>query len=200
MLPELEAFIAELQHSDDSWYYRPLLLEVRALRMAVLVDTGRLQEAEAEGRDILTACTRIANPIAVWEEEVSTLIQLAAALSRQGRHEEAEQIARGNLPRTEGPLRAALNITLVGILNGQGRYEEALVQAREPMPEAAGARTGSLELAVATALYGLGQLEEAKATAREALQACEQVFHPEHSTIRDVRALLTRMTCENALD
>ncbi|MGW7178347.1 tetratricopeptide repeat protein [Streptomyces xanthophaeus] len=139
MLPELEAFFAELQHSDDSWYYRPLLLEVRALRMAVLVDTGRLQEAEVEGRDILTACTRIANPIAVWEEEVSTLIQLAEALSRQGRHEEAEQIARGNLPRTEGPLRAALNITLVGILNGQGRYEEALVQAREPMPEAAGA-------------------------------------------------------------
>ncbi|MFD5516304.1 tetratricopeptide repeat protein [Streptomyces sp. NPDC127066] len=93
--PELETLIMEVGRTVDAGpNLRAMLLDLRSNRVAVLVQQDRYTEAETEAQDILRAITRIAHLTEVWETELAALTNLAAALNRQGRHEEAEAIAR----------------------------------------------------------------------------------------------------------
>ena len=197
VLVELDILIAELEQTVGP--DRALLLGVRSNRALVLIRQERYAEAEAEADDILRAVTRLAHLTEVWSIELATLDRLAVALCGQGRHEEAEAIARGNLPRAEGDTAAALRCVLVRSLNGQGRYEEALAEARRLTLPLARSGSGSLGIVTATAFHGLGRRVEAEATARQALTACEQFLHPDHPRIQEARALLARTTAEGPL-
>lgn len=99
VLAEMETLIAELERAVGA--ERTLLLAVRENRVSVLVDQERHTEAEAEAQDILRGAARLALLTEVWRVELSALANLAAALCGQDRYEEAEAIARGNLPRAE---------------------------------------------------------------------------------------------------
>ncbi|MFJ8080747.1 tetratricopeptide repeat protein [Streptomyces sp. NPDC096205] len=194
MLPEMEALIAELDGTTGS--VRTLQLLVRNNRAAVLGWQGRHAEAEAESQALLRELSRLKHLTKVWTLELSVLDGLAEALCGLGRHEEAERIARGNLPRAEGRdgAETALHCTLVRSLNGQGRYTEALAEARRFTPKQERGHTGKLDLVTAAALQGLGRHAEAEATARRALADCETRLHPSHPRIREARTLLARIT------
>ncbi|HET6857744.1 MAG TPA: tetratricopeptide repeat protein [Streptomyces sp.] len=194
LLPELETLIAELEQTVGA--DRQLLLVVRSNRVSVLVQQDRHAEAEAEARDILRGTTRIAHLAKMWRVELNALTKLAAALNGQGRYVEAEVIARGNLPRADGPIAAFLHCALVRSLNGQGRYEEALAEARRYTPAGGRAATGALEIVTAGALHGLGRRAEAEAIARQALTVCEEALPPADPRIGEARALLTRLVAE----
>ncbi|WP_225860787.1 tetratricopeptide repeat protein [Streptomyces triticiradicis] len=197
MLPELETLITEVRQTADAGpNLRAMLLDLRSNRVVVLVQQDRFTKAEAEAKDILRAITRLAHLTEVWETELAALTNLASALNGQGRHEEAEAIARGNLPRADEPTAAVLHRVLVRSLDGQGRYEEALVEVSRLAPGGR-ADSGAVELDKARALHGLGRRSEAEATVRQALTACEQLLHPAHPRIRDARTLLTRITAED---
>ncbi|MFB6507425.1 tetratricopeptide repeat protein [Streptomyces sp. NPDC002466] len=143
--------------------------------------------------------TRLAHLTEVWRIELAALGNPAEALCGQGRHKEAEAIARGNMPRAEGHTAAALRCVLVRSLNGQGRYEEALAEAHRLAPPSARAGSRSLGIVTATALHGLGRRTEAEAAARQALTACEQFLHRDHPRIQEARTLLARTTAEDPL-
>ncbi|MFD7874465.1 tetratricopeptide repeat protein [Streptomyces sp. NPDC059766] len=197
VLPELESMIAAAARRDDSGLYlRVRLLELRSNRVVALVQQDRCAEAEAEALDILRAITRLAHFVVVGKTELAVLTNLAVAVNRQGRYEEAEAIARGNLPRAHEPTADRLRSVLVDSLNGQGRYEEALAEVRK-LTLVDPADCGDVDLATATALHGLGRRGEAEAAARSALAACEQFLHPAHPRIQDARTLLTRITAED---
>ncbi|MFE0678708.1 hypothetical protein [Streptomyces sp. NPDC058867] len=132
VLDELESLTAEL--SDMVGSGRVLLLGIRSNRMLVLNNVGRHREAEAEGLDLLRDLTRIKHLVPVWHLELGVLDNLVDALCGQARYEEAEAIARGNLPRAEGTALAALHCGLVHSLNGQERYDEALTEAKPVHP------------------------------------------------------------------
>lgn len=194
VLGETETLAAELREADGT-PAQELLLIVRSIRMSVLTDQERYAEAEAEGLDILRGVTRLKHltSTSVWDTELSVLGNLVVALSGQGRHQEAEAIARGNLPRAEKNALAALQCGLVRSLNGQQRYDEALTEARRYTPPWVRAHTGGLALATAEALHGLGHRSEAETTARQALTDCERSLHPEHPRIRRARILLAEI-------
>ncbi|MGW1736668.1 tetratricopeptide repeat protein [Streptomyces sp. NBC_00121] len=197
VLAELEALIADLERMTGTG--RVLLLEVRVNRVVVLVEQKRYAEAEAEADGILRAATRLAHLTKVWEIELTTLANLAAALCGQGRYEEAEAIARGNLPRADTDTAAVLRRVLVRSLNRQGRHNEALAEARRLTADRVRAASGARDIGTATALYGLGRRSEAEATARQALNACEQFLHPIHPRTQEARTLLNRITAEGPL-
>ncbi len=194
VLAELETLAADLKGMTGAG--RTLLLMVRNNRVMVLGQQGRCGEAEAEALDLLRELARIKHLAPVWEIELCALGNLADALYYQDRHEEAEAIARGNLPRAEGAALASLHCTLVRSLSGQGRYDEALTEARRFTPRWDLGQSGSLDLATAGALHGLGRLGEAEAAARQALTDCERFLHPVHPRIQEVRALLARITAD----
>ncbi|MCI3221814.1 tetratricopeptide repeat protein [Streptomyces sp. NP-1717] len=194
LLPELDTLIKELRQTTGA--DRQLLLAVRSNRAAVLVQQDRHTEAEAEALDILRGTTRIAHLTEVWRIELNAVTNLAAALNGQGRYEEAEAIARGNLPRADGPAAAFLHCALVRSLNGQKRYEEALAEARRYTPAGGRTASGTLGIVTARALHGLGRRDEAEAAAREALTACEQSLHPAHPRVKEARTLLAHITAE----
>ncbi|KUO20344.1 hypothetical protein AQJ91_14980 [Streptomyces dysideae] len=195
VLPELETLIAELEPAPGN--ARLLWLEARTSRVVILADQHRYTEAEAEALDILRAITRLPHLTGVWKTELCVLGNLAHVLRRQGRHEEAEAIARGNLPRAEGRMAAAMHCVLVDSMNGQGRYEEALAEAHRLTPTWVRAGSGALDMAIATALHGLNRPSEAEASARQALTACERFLHPAHPRIREARTLLDRIASED---
>ncbi|MEU1074731.1 MULTISPECIES: hypothetical protein [unclassified Streptomyces] len=198
VLPEVEALIADMERAAGADpAQRALVLAVRASHVEILVQQERYEEAESEARDILRAAVRIAHLAQVWETELLTLAKLAAALNGQGRHEEAEAIARGNLPRADGLGEAALRRLLVGSLNGQGRYEEALAETRRFSPTGSRASSGAADILTATALHHLGHHQEAEDAAHRAVTACEQSLHPDHPRTREARALLARLTGED---
>lgn len=194
VLPELESLTAELEGLTGRG--RALLLMVRSNRMLVLNSEGRHAEAEAEGLDILRGLTRIKHLTSVSHTELCVLDNLVDALCGQGRHEEAEAVARGNLPRAEDGVLASLHCGLVISLNGQGRYEEALAEARRFVPRRDRGLSGRLGMGTAVALHGLGRRSEAETAAREALDDCERSLHPDHPRIREARALLARITAD----
>ncbi|MFJ8532738.1 tetratricopeptide repeat protein [Streptomyces sp. NPDC093591] len=196
VLGELESLAAELREADGT-PMQELLLMLRCNRMVILNDEGRHAEAEAEGLDILRGVTRLKHLTSVWGIELSVLDNLVSALCGQGRHEEAEAIARGNLPRAEGNTLAALQCGLVRSLNGQGRYDEALTEARRYNPPWVRGHSGGLGLVTAVALHGLGRRSEAEAAARQALTDCERFLHPEHPRIRRARTLLAEITAND---
>ncbi|MET8953011.1 hypothetical protein ACWEQN_12800 [Streptomyces sp. NPDC004129] len=124
------------------------------------------------------------------------------ALNAQGRHAEAEALAREALaPRgVRDRITLVLRLGLARSLNGQARYEEALSEAkqigrlRRIMPEEhRHPGTGAVELAVATALLGLGRTTEARTEAAAAHTACLAAFGPGHHRTAEARALLDRI-------
>ncbi|MFD8762300.1 tetratricopeptide repeat protein [Streptomyces mirabilis] len=196
-LPELETLITEVERTVEGGpELRAMLLGLRSNRVAVLVQQDRCTEAEAEAKDILRAITRLAHLTEVRDTELAALINLAAALNGQGRYEEAEAIARGNLTRADELTADDLRHILARSLNGQARYEEALVEVRRLAPVNR-ADSGAVDLAKARALHGLGRRSEAETTARQALTVCEQFLHPAHPRIQDARTLLTRIAAED---
>ncbi|KUJ42231.1 tetratricopeptide repeat protein [Streptomyces sp. MI02-2A] len=112
--------------------------------------------------------TRLAHLTQVADLELSAPACLAEALCGQGRFEEAEAVARGNLPRATENRAAYLRSLLVRSLNGQGRYEEALAESRQPTPPASRAGSGQSATVIAAALNGLGRRDEAEVMARQA--------------------------------
>ncbi|MFE1291205.1 hypothetical protein [Streptomyces sp. NPDC058751] len=196
VMPELDALAEELEHTSGG--NRAILLAVRLSRAVVLLGEERYGKAESEADGILRETARLAHLIRVADIELAALACLAEALCGQGRFEEAEAVARGNLPRATGNRAASLRCLLVWSLNGQGRYEEALAEARQPMPSVPRAGSGRPAIVTATALYGLGRREEAEMTARQALDECERFLHPAHPRLREARELLARLTAGDA--
>ncbi|MGW2270519.1 tetratricopeptide repeat protein [Streptomyces yangpuensis] len=186
VLAELEGLIAELEHltCED----RLLQLRARVIRAGVLIDEGRPAEAEADA--VLRVLTRTMYVTDVWELELDALVRMGQALCALGRHEEAETIARGHLPRTDGYLLNDMRLLLLHSLSGQGRHEEALAEPYRHSPEPFPAYAGAHELATAVALHGLGCHKEAEEEARRALTACERHLHPTHPRVGEIRALL----------
>ncbi|MFE0542093.1 tetratricopeptide repeat protein [Streptomyces sp. NPDC058891] len=192
VLPELEALTVALRQTSGS--VRTLLLVVRVNRAVVLLGQERYANAESEAAGVLREVTRLAHLTRVADIELSALACLAEALCGQGRFEEAEAVARGNLPRATGNRAASLRSLLVRSLNGQGRYEEALAESRQPTPPASRAGSGQSAMVVAAALHGLGRRDEAEMMARQAVDECEQFLHPTHPRIREARDLLAQIT------
>jgi tetratricopeptide (TPR) repeat protein len=194
VLPELDALSAELAHTSGT--DRTVLLVNRVSRATVLIRLERYSEAEAEVSDVLRAVTRLAHLTDVRDVELSALACLAEVLCAQGRYEEAEAVARGNLPRAKDGRATSLRCLLARSLNGQGRYEEALAECRVPRSSVSRAGTGYLGMVTAAALHGLGRRGEAEAAARQALDDCEGRLHPCHSRIGAIRALLADITTQ----
>ncbi|MCQ4193576.1 hypothetical protein M4J08_003340 [Streptomyces parvulus] len=191
VLDELDALIAELEPVGLN--SQMLRLIARGHRAAALSGARRYAEAETEALAVLKELSRIAHRTPVARLEVTILTHLAGALCGLGRHEEAEAVARGNLPRAQPPTSLVLHLMLVRSLNGQGRHEEALAEARRGAPEPP-RMAGNLDLVTAEALHGLGRREEAEAAVRRALGAFERRVHPSHPRFRDGRELLGRIT------
>ncbi|MFJ5270879.1 tetratricopeptide repeat protein [Streptomyces sp. NPDC088358] len=171
-----------------------MLLVARTNRAVVLLGEEQYAEAEAEASDILREVTRLARPTQIAEHEMSALACLAEAFCGQGRFEEAEAVARGNLPRATGNRAASLRCLLVRSLNGQNRYEEALAESQQPTPAASRAGSGQSAMAAAAALHGLNRREEAEASARQALEECRRFLHPTHPRISEAQELLAGLT------
>ncbi|WP_233520716.1 tetratricopeptide repeat protein [Streptomyces sp. CCM_MD2014] len=144
-LDELDALVAELEPVGLN--SRMLRLIARSNRVVALSALRRYTEAETEANGVLRELNQIAHRAPVAALEINTLGHLAVVLCGLGRHEEAEAVARGNLPRAKGPAAGVLHTTLAHGLNGQGRYEEALAEVRrgtQPPPVTpAGTRTWS---------------------------------------------------------
>ncbi|MFD7256369.1 hypothetical protein [Streptomyces sp. NPDC059874] len=191
VLAEQEALIEELEQLDGANRY--LLLAARLNRAWVLIDERRPAEAEVEARVVLRALTRLKHLTEVWQLELCALHCLGDALCAQDEYEEAEAIARGNLPRAEEQLATRLHRLLISSLSGQGRHEEALAEARRTFPEPPPSASGELELAKAVALHALGRAGEAETEALRALAACERYLHPAHRRVGEVHALLARI-------
>ncbi|MEU0783003.1 hypothetical protein ABZ341_15640 [Streptomyces sp. NPDC006173] len=192
VLPELDALAAELRETSGG--DRTVLLVLRINRAVVLLGEEQYGKAEAEASDVLGEVTRLAHLAQVADLELSALACLAEALCGQNRFEEAEAVARGNLPRAAGNRASSFRYLLVCSLNGQGRYEEALAEAVQPTPPVSRAGSGQPAMAAAAALHALDRRDDAEVTARQALSACEEFLHPDHPRIREARDLLTRIT------
>ncbi|NNN33455.1 hypothetical protein HLK59_24465 [Streptomyces sp. S3(2020)] len=190
-LKEMESLAAELDGTTGP--ERLLLLAVRGNRMRVLNAERRYGEAEAEGTVLLRELTRLKPVTQVLSIELFVLANLIDALCGQARHEEAETIARGNLPRSERRSLAALHCGLVDSLNGQGRHTEALTEARRFTPPRVREQSGRLDMGTAAALHALGHWSEAEAAARRALADCERFLDPEHPRTGQARTLLAEI-------
>ncbi|MFE6639170.1 hypothetical protein ACFVFT_06115 [Streptomyces tendae] len=193
-LDELDTLIAELEPVGLN--SQMLRLIARSNRVVALSGLRRYAEAETEANGVLRELTRIAHRAPVARLEINTLGHLAVVLCGLARHEEAEAVARGNLPRANGPAAGVLNTTLARSLNGQGRYEEALAEVRRSPPQPPRYAGGYPDLVTAEALYGLGRRADAEDAVRRALADCERQLHPAHPRIGEARALLARITGE----
>ncbi|MFC8243713.1 tetratricopeptide repeat protein [Streptomyces chartreusis] len=123
-------------------------------------------------------------------------------LNAQGRHPEAEALAREALAahRELDRFTVVLRLGLARSLNGQSRHEEALAEAERTdelhrgLPEEQrGPETGAIQLATATALLGLDRSTEARTHAETAHAACRAAFGPAHHRTSEARELLDRM-------
>ncbi|WP_399943278.1 tetratricopeptide repeat protein [Streptomyces sp. BBFR25] len=195
-LDELDTLVAELEPVGLN--SRMLRLIARSNRVVALSGLGRYAEAETEANGILRELNRIAHRAPVAALEVNTLGHLAAVLCGLARHEEAEAVARGNLPRAKGPAAGVLHTTLARSLHGQGRHEEALAEIGRSPTQPPRYAAGYLDLVTAEALYGLGRRTEAETAVRRALTDCERQLHPAHPRTGEARALLARVTGEEA--
>ncbi|MCW1096768.1 hypothetical protein OJ963_23085 [Streptomyces sp. RS2] len=196
VLDELDTLIAELEPVGLN--SQMLRLIARSNRVAALSGLRRYAEAETEANGVLRELNQIAHRAPVAALEVNTLGHLAVVLCGLARHEEAEAVARGNLPRANGPAAGVLNTTLARSLNGQGRYEEALAEVRRSPPRPPRYAAGYQDLVGAEALYGLGRRAEAEDAVRRSLADCERQLHPAHPRTAEARALLARITGEES--
>jgi tetratricopeptide (TPR) repeat protein len=181
--------------------HHPQTLTLRSKRAQTLTLLSRHAECEAE-------CVAVVQATARRSGTVMSLITAGAqngliyALDGQGRHPEAEALAREALaaPPASGRFALVLRLGLARSLNGQGRHEEALAEAehadelrRSLSEEERRPESGALELAVATALLGLGRCSEARIWAAAAHDACLAAFGPDHRRTAEGRELLERI-------
>ncbi|MEV6833987.1 tetratricopeptide repeat protein [Streptomyces sp. NPDC051133] len=176
-------------------------LKVRSDRAQVLSSLARHAECEAECAAVARTAARGTGP-QMPDIAVAARNGLVFAVNAQGRHTEAETLAREALAahHTSDRFALVLRLGLARSLNGQGRHEEALAEAeradglcRALPDEDHRAETGAVELAVATALLGLGRDTEARARASAAHDACLAAFGPDHRRTVEARTLLDRM-------
>ncbi|MEU6366659.1 tetratricopeptide repeat protein [Streptomyces sp. NPDC046931] len=179
----------------------PQTLKLRSDRAQTLSMLGRHTECETE-------CAAVARAAARGTGPEMALIAVAArnglvyALTAQGRHPQAEALARETLAAHRVPDRftLVLRLGLARSLNGQARYEEALAEAeradelRRSLPEEeCRPEAGAVELALATAILGLGRHAEARTLAATAHHACLAVFGEDHRRTTEASALLDRI-------
>ncbi|MER6566056.1 tetratricopeptide repeat protein [Streptomyces sp. NPDC001093] len=179
----------------------PQTLKLRSDRAQTLVGIDRYAECEAECAAVARIADRGAGSLMHYTAGAARN-GLIFALNKQGRHEEAEALARGTLAAHPAPSRLTLvlQLGLTRALNGQGRHAEALAEAdraeavRRKTPEdLSRAETGAVELAVATALLGLGRAAEARTRTMAAHDACRAAFGPDHHRTVEAQALLDRI-------
>ncbi|GAA1413851.1 hypothetical protein GCM10009601_00500 [Streptomyces thermospinosisporus] len=178
-----------------------LTLKLRSDRAQQLTALGRHTECEAECTTVAATAARGAGP------EMARLAAAARnglvfALNAQGRHQEAETVAREALAShtVRDRMSLVLRLGLARALNGQARHEEALGEARgaeelyRALPEAERhPDQGAVELASANALFGLQRTDEARQLATAAQELCVSSFGPEHRRSVEARELLERM-------
>lgn len=144
----------------------PQTLKLRSDRAQALSALARHSECEAECAAVAQAATRGAGPEMLLIA-VAVRNGLIYALNAQGRHPEAELLAREALaahPKLDR-FGLVLRLGLTRSLNGQARHEEALAEAeraeelcRNLPEEQRRPETGAVELAVATALLELSRV------------------------------------------
>lgn len=153
---------------------------------------------ESECREVLRRCRRdIAySRLVAWAASNG----LAYALTQQGRHTEAEEVARQALRDLDQSastlvrerLDVVFHAALARALNGQGRHEEALDLLDTGLASAKVRHTeaGVIELVRAVALSGLGRHAEAEAEARLGLQEMQGTLGSGHGRIMQARKVL----------
>ncbi|MFG2957122.1 tetratricopeptide repeat protein [Streptomyces sp. NPDC048291] len=179
----------------------PFTLQLRSNRAQALIALDRYAECEMECAAVARAADRGTGP-------EMTVLAVAArngqvyAVNAQGRHEEAEALARAALAARDSPdrLTLVLRLGLARSLNGQARHDEAFAEAldaedlyRSLSEDQRRPETGTAELAKATALVGLGRGAEARPLVTAARDACVAAFGPDHYRVAEARALLDRV-------
>ncbi|MFF3937866.1 tetratricopeptide repeat protein [Streptomyces phaeofaciens] len=176
-------------------------LKLRSDRAQTLAALGRYAECETECAAVARAAGR-GTGLQLQLTARAARNGLVFALDAQGRHLEAEAVAREDLAAHREPdrLSLVLRLGLARSLNGQARHKEALAEAecadelRRALPQGeCRPETGAVELAVATALLGLDRGTEARLHATTAHDACMASFGPDHRRTVEARALLDRM-------
>ncbi|MGV9567852.1 tetratricopeptide repeat protein [Streptomyces sp. NPDC003480] len=176
-------------------------LQLRSNRAQTLTALGRHVECEAECVTLATVAAR-GRVLEMRMLAAAARNGLIYALNGQGRHPEAEALAREALAVHRLPDRftLVLRLGLARSLNGQGRHEEALAEAehadelRHSLPEhECRPETGAVELALATALLGLGRSTEARTLAATAHHACLAAFGTDHRRTAEALALFDRI-------
>jgi tetratricopeptide (TPR) repeat protein len=178
----------------------PETLALRSNRAQTLTALGRHAESEAECMALARAAAR--GGLQMRMLAAAARNGLIYALNGQGRHPEAEALARDALAahRLPGRFALVLRLGLARSLNGMGRHEEALAEAehadelRRSLPEQeCRPETGAVELALATALLGLGRSTEARTLAATAHHGCLAAFGPDHRRTAEALALFERI-------
>ncbi|MDG9712397.1 tetratricopeptide repeat protein [Streptomyces sp. DH10] len=179
----------------------PQTLKLRSDRAQALSALARYSECEAECAAVVQATTRGTGP-EMPRIAAAARNGLIYALNAQGRHPQAEVLAREALAAHRVPDRfgLVLRLGLARGLQGQARHEEALAEAeradelRRGLPEEqCRPEAGAVELALATALLGLSRRTEARSRAVAALDACLSAFGLHHYRTSEARALLDRI-------
>lgn len=179
----------------------PQTLMLRSNRAQTLIALGRYAECETECAAVARAAVRVTGPERPRMEAAARNGQIYA-VNAQGRHPEAERLAREALAAyaTADRFALALRLGLARSLNGQARHEEAFAEAeradklsRRLPEEQRHPETGAVDLALASALLGLGRGTEARSRAAAAHGACATAFGPEHYRTIEARALLDRI-------
>ncbi|MEU3491135.1 tetratricopeptide repeat protein [Streptomyces massasporeus] len=178
----------------DHW----LTLKLRSDRAQQMISLGQYTECEAECAAVAEAAGRGTGP------EMSFLAAAARnglvfALNAQGRHQEAEAVAREALAahRERDRGSVVLRLGLARSLNGQARHEEALTEVQDAdklyraLPDdQRHPDTGAVQLVFAMVLWGLRRAPDARHQAAAAHDACQASFGPNHSRTVEARTLL----------
>ncbi|WP_342745289.1 tetratricopeptide repeat protein [Streptomyces colonosanans] len=179
----------------------PQTLQLRSNRAQTLSALARHVECEEECAAVARAAARGTGPEMPFIAAAARN-GLVYALNAQGRHPEAEALAREAIATHRVPDRftLVLQLGLARSLNAQARHGEALVEAeradelhRSLPKEQHRPDSGAVELAMATALLGLGHGTEARTRAAAAHDTCLAAFGPDHRRTAEARALLDRI-------
>jgi tetratricopeptide (TPR) repeat protein len=198
-LAEYDAALPVFGSSVGAEHLQTLVL--RSNRAQVLFSLARYAECETECAAVARAAARVSGPETALLASAALNGQIYA-INAQGRHQEAEALAREALAAHQTPdrLTVVLRLGLARSLNGQARHEDALAEAEraaelyrglsedERRPE-----IGAVEFSMATALLGLDRGLEARPLAAAAFDACVAAFGPDHYRTSEIRALLDRI-------
>ncbi|MEU7717002.1 tetratricopeptide repeat protein [Streptomyces tibetensis] len=175
-----------------------LTLKLRSDRAQQMISLGQYAECEAECAAVAEAAGRGTGPD-MSRVAAAARNGLVFALNAQGRHQEAEALAREALAAYDARDRMSLvlRLGLARSLNGQARHEDALTEAQgadklyRALPEyQRRPDAGAVELASATALFGLRRVPDARRRAAAAHDVCLASFGPDHRRTVEARTLL----------